>query len=385
MFHGRNKPRVILAHEGPERRYSPSPSAPPAPPEIAVTSRSIGSFHNALRSIRIPSKMTYGGNGEDLPLPFREAPNDRRKRHPNDATATLSCAAKTFATQYLQPRVMDPITMDRLTLYGSFTSSSSYKPMLYSHGAAAVFVPHGQSENRRAEDSGIPRDQSLGVVPSLRHRGLTILQSNVILDYLARETGRFEGASEQQRWQAREWLSWEADHITRWRGAARGAVPPGASRSHRRISTARRGGVVVYRQDSGDRHSSSAKAARSPISVAGAAWCSWPRAVSTSRTGRISKPGRRDSRRCLACAALRSDPEQGSRVRPGLITGKKRLDWTNSRRRRCRQSASSVAAGPKPRWIPLAFELNRANFWKCLRASRLVAQAAHSLRFRTCP
>ncbi|MBV8495002.1 MAG: glutathione S-transferase family protein, partial [Alphaproteobacteria bacterium] len=53
-----------------------------------------------------------------------------------------------------------------------------------------------------------------GVVPSLRHRGLTILQSNVILDYLARETGHFEGRTEQERWQAREWLSWEADHIT---------------------------------------------------------------------------------------------------------------------------------------------------------------------------
>src|SRR5882762_1198712 len=57
---------------------------------------------------------------------------------------------------------MDPQQMDRLTLYGSFTSSSSYKPMLY----------------------------------------------------LARETGHFEGRTEQQRWQAREWLSWEADHIT---------------------------------------------------------------------------------------------------------------------------------------------------------------------------
>src|SRR5256714_7282360 len=53
-----------------------------------------------------------------------------------------------------------------------------------------------------------------GVVPSLRHRGLTILQSNVILDYLARETGHFEGSTEQERWQAREFLSWEADHIT---------------------------------------------------------------------------------------------------------------------------------------------------------------------------
>jgi glutathione S-transferase len=53
-----------------------------------------------------------------------------------------------------------------------------------------------------------------GVVPSLRHRGLTILQSNVILDYLARTTEHFEDRTEQERWQAREWLSWEADHIT---------------------------------------------------------------------------------------------------------------------------------------------------------------------------
>src|SRR5262249_22155754 len=34
------------------------------------------------------------------------------------------------------------------------------------------------------------------------------------LDYLARTTGHFEGRTEQDRWQAREWLSWEADHIT---------------------------------------------------------------------------------------------------------------------------------------------------------------------------
>jgi glutathione S-transferase len=64
---------------------------------------------------------------------------------------------------------------------------------------------------KEAEYLGINR---WGVVPSLRHRGLTILQSNVILDYLARTTGHFEGATEQQRWQAREFLSWEADHIT---------------------------------------------------------------------------------------------------------------------------------------------------------------------------
>lgn len=53
-----------------------------------------------------------------------------------------------------------------------------------------------------------------GQVPALRHNGLTIVQSNVVLDYLARTTGHFAGASEQDRWTAREWLSWEADNIT---------------------------------------------------------------------------------------------------------------------------------------------------------------------------
>src|SRR5881227_1908982 len=104
---------------------------------------------------------------------------------------------------------------DCLTLYGSFTSSSSYKPMLYLALAGLPFsfrtVNLKTGVQNTSEYLAINR---WGVVPSLRHRGLTILQSNVILDYLARETGHFEGRTEQQRWQAREWLSWEADHIT---------------------------------------------------------------------------------------------------------------------------------------------------------------------------
>jgi glutathione S-transferase len=108
-----------------------------------------------------------------------------------------------------------PLSDDRLTLYGSFTSSSSYKPMLYLALAGVPFsfrtVNLKFGVQKEAEYLGI---NHWGVVPSLRHRGLTILQSNVILDYLARTTGHFEGATEQQRWQAREWLSWEADHIT---------------------------------------------------------------------------------------------------------------------------------------------------------------------------
>src|ERR1700686_854015 len=108
-----------------------------------------------------------------------------------------------------------PLSDDRLTLYGSFTSSSSYKPMLYLALAGVAFsfrtVNLKIGVQKEAEYLAVNR---WGVVPSLRHRGLVILQSNVILDYLARTTGHFEGATEQQRWQAREWLSWEADHIT---------------------------------------------------------------------------------------------------------------------------------------------------------------------------
>ena len=107
------------------------------------------------------------------------------------------------------------LSPDRLTLYGSFTSSSSYKPMLYLALARLPFsfrtVNLKIGVQNEAEYLAINR---WGVVPTLRHKGLTILQSNVILDYLARETGRFEGRTEQAKWQAREWLSWEADHIT---------------------------------------------------------------------------------------------------------------------------------------------------------------------------
>ena len=190
---------------------------------------------------------------------------------------------------------------DRLTLYGSFTSSSSYKPMLYLALARLPFsfrtVNLKTGVQNRPEYLAINR---WGVVPSLRYRGLTILQSNVILDYLARETGHFEGATEQQRWQAREWLSWEADHITavaRVRHAARfRPVHPEVIAEYRPRAEAALSFIdkALQRPRLAGRRAS----ARSPISAAGAAWCLWPKAGSTSRTGPISTPGRGGSRRC---------------------------------------------------------------------------------------
>jgi glutathione S-transferase len=104
---------------------------------------------------------------------------------------------------------------DHPTLFGSFTSSSTYKPMLYLSLSRRPFsfrtVNLKNGVQREAAYLAVNR---YGQVPALRRRGLTIVQSNVILDYLARTTGQFEGATEQDRWHAREWLSWEADAIT---------------------------------------------------------------------------------------------------------------------------------------------------------------------------
>jgi glutathione S-transferase len=103
---------------------------------------------------------------------------------------------------------------DRITLYGSFTSSSTYKPMLYLALARIAFS--FKTVNLKTGAQNAPDYKAVnryGQVPALRHRGLTIVQSNVILDYLARHTGKFEGATEQDRWRAREWLSWESDAI----------------------------------------------------------------------------------------------------------------------------------------------------------------------------
>src|SRR5215472_13536923 len=104
---------------------------------------------------------------------------------------------------------------DRFTVYGSFTSSSSYKPMLF---LALARVPYAfKTVNLKTGAQKLPGYLAVnryGQVPTLRHRGLTIVQSNVILDYLARTTGIFEPAREQDRLTAREWLSWEADAIT---------------------------------------------------------------------------------------------------------------------------------------------------------------------------
>ena len=106
------------------------------------------------------------------------------------------------------------MTDDRFVLHGSFTSSSTYKPMLF---LALGGLPFSfRTVNLKIGVQKQPAHLAInryGQVPVLQHRGLTLVMSNVILDYLARTTSKFEGSSEQERIQAREWLSWENDAI----------------------------------------------------------------------------------------------------------------------------------------------------------------------------
>ena len=96
-----------------------------------------------------------------------------------------------------------------------FRSSSSYKPMLYLSLARLPFSFRtvNLKIGKQNEPEHLARNR-YGKVPVLQHRGLTIVQSNVILSYLAQTTGCFEGKTEQDRWTAREWLDWEPDAIS---------------------------------------------------------------------------------------------------------------------------------------------------------------------------
>src|SRR3984885_594912 len=101
-----------------------------------------------------------------------------------------------------------PLSNDKLTLYGSFTSSSSYKPMLYLalSGLPFSFRTVNLKYGVQKEPAYLAVNR-YGQVPALRHNGLTVVQSNVVLDYLARTTGHFAGETEQDQRKAPAWLA----------------------------------------------------------------------------------------------------------------------------------------------------------------------------------
>jgi glutathione S-transferase len=103
------------------------------------------------------------------------------------------------------------------------------KPILYCHResghsykVALALALMGVEFEQRAVDLNLPREQrpldfrdasQFGEVPALVIDGEAIVQSNAILDYLARRHGKLDGATLLAQTRVREWLSWEANRL----------------------------------------------------------------------------------------------------------------------------------------------------------------------------
>lgn len=105
--------------------------------------------------------------------------------------------------------------MSQPILYCNRESGHSYK-------VALAMALMGVEFEQRAVDLNLPREQrpvdfrdasQFGEVPALVIDGAAIVQSNAILDYLARRYGKLDAADLLAQTRVREWLSWEANRL----------------------------------------------------------------------------------------------------------------------------------------------------------------------------
>jgi len=106
-------------------------------------------------------------------------------------------------------------TVAEYTLYCFAQSGNAYKPalMLELAGAdwAPRFVDYFGGETRTP---GYRAINVMGEVPVLEHRGRTLSQSGVILDYLAQSTGQFGWRGDEERREVLRWLLFDNHKLT---------------------------------------------------------------------------------------------------------------------------------------------------------------------------
>ena len=106
----------------------------------------------------------------------------------------------------------------RYALHGIWASGPTYKVGLFLALAGEPFdyvhVNLREGEHKRPEYLA---KQRFGQVPLLvdASNGRHLCQSAAILEYLADKTGKFGGASLQERMDAREWVFWEFDRLSK--------------------------------------------------------------------------------------------------------------------------------------------------------------------------
>lgn len=121
----------------------------------------------------------------------------------------------------------------QIHLYGNRESGHSYKVALALRLLDLPFtlesVDMGLPREKRS--AGFRQHARFSEIPAITIDGEALVQSNVILDHLARITGKLDGSDEPGRLRVREWMAWEAARIgfsmpnLRW---SRGFVPQGA-------------------------------------------------------------------------------------------------------------------------------------------------------------
>jgi glutathione S-transferase len=105
--------------------------------------------------------------------------------------------------------------MAEYTLHCFAQSGHAYKPALALELAGADwtprFVDYFRGETRAPAYRAI---NVKGEVPVLEHRGRTLTQSGVILDYLAATLGRFGPRDDDERREILRWLLWDNHKLT---------------------------------------------------------------------------------------------------------------------------------------------------------------------------
>lgn len=104
----------------------------------------------------------------------------------------------------------------RFVLHGVFLSGPTYKVGLFLSlaGEAFDYVHVNLREGEHKQPPYLSK-QRYGQVPLLvdNSNGRQLCQSAAILEYLADTTGKFGGASLEERIQAREWMYWDFDRL----------------------------------------------------------------------------------------------------------------------------------------------------------------------------
>lgn len=100
-------------------------------------------------------------------------------------------------------------------LHGSPMSGNAYKPALMLALCDRPFeFRHVDVTAGAARTDGFRAINRFQEIPVLEHGGRRIVQSGVILTYLAERLGRFGHADEDERWAIQEWLAWDNQRMT---------------------------------------------------------------------------------------------------------------------------------------------------------------------------